>query len=204
MNNRQLRTWVFMLYPDNPLHEKAINYIDLLDNSLYVKHIEKKLDDGTLLNKEHYHCVLRFDNPYWLSKLLDDLGLPSDDSHLFHSYKDFKDKNNKQKFKRLEDYVLYLDHMDNDDKPDKYDITDFHGGLVNWASSVFNSREKENYAVLSDLVEFIKKYNLEHFPDSMRFTFGDWFKISIENGYGSVFYKEWYKMRDILKSYLPY
>ena len=49
MINRQLRNWVFMLYPDNPKHESAINYMDPLDNSLYIKHIAKYDDKGNLI-----------------------------------------------------------------------------------------------------------------------------------------------------------
>ena len=51
MKNRQLRSWVFMLYPDNPKHEKVVDYLDLIDNSLYIKHIAKYDENGNELNK---------------------------------------------------------------------------------------------------------------------------------------------------------
>lgn len=202
MKNRQLRTFVFMLYPDNQKHSLAVDYLDLLENSLYVKHIEKKDNNGDIINKEHWHCVLRFDNPYWLSKLLSDLGLDESDSHLFHSYSDFKDSKGRKVFKSIEDYILYLDHQDNPDKPDKYTIDDFHGGLVNWARGILSRSDDANYIKFLDCCMFIRNYNLENFFDCQRFTFLDWYNICYKNGYGSVFYSNWYRMRDILNPYL--
>ena len=201
MINRQLRVWVFLLYPDNPDHKKALDYLDIVDNSLYIKHIEKRNDDGEIINKEHYHCIMKFDSPYWLSKLLDDLGLPESDSHLFHSFRDFKIKG-KPAYKTIEDYVLYLDHNDNDLKLDKYSIDDFNGGLKNWAIKILSSRDEDDHLKFYDLCMFIKNYNLDHWADARYFTFTDWYGICIENGYGIIFYKQWYKMRDILKPYI--
>ena len=200
-NNRQLRSWVFMLYPDNPKHENAINFMDLLDNSLYIKHIQKYNDDGSIKNKEHYHCIMTFEKPYWLSTLLTDLALTEEDAHLFHSYQDFKiGKHNR--FKSLDDYIDYLDHVKDDSKEDKYNIEDFHGGLINRAIKVISDRDKEKYMALQELIEFIEKYDLDNFPESMRMQFKDWYKVCCEAGYGSLFYKEWYKMRDILRPYI--
>lgn len=200
MINRQLRNWVFMLYPDNPNHEKAIEYLDLLDNSLYIKHVEKLNDDGSIKNKEHYHCVMKFENGYWLSTLLNDLGLKEDDSHLFHSYKDFKSKG-KQRFKTLDDYIDYLDHV-NENKEDKYSIDDFHGGLKSLAQKIIAKRENNGYENFYEMCLFIRDYNLKHFNDTRLFTFTDWLGVCIENGYGSLFFINWYKMRDILKPYI--
>lgn len=201
MNNRQLRSWVFMLYPDNPAHEKAINYLDVLDNSLYIKHIAKYNDDGSVKNKEHYHCVLRYEKGYWLSKLLSDLDLPEEDDHLFHSYKDFK-RGKRQKYKSLEEYVSYLDHQFEDDKPDKYTISDFHGGLKAWATSIFSSRELDKPSRLLEMCNFVREYNLNNFPDTRLWSFQDWYKLCCDNGYAADFYREWYKMRDVLAPYI--
>lgn len=203
MNNRQLRSWVFMLYPDNPVHMNAINYLDIQPNSLLIKHVKKLNEDGSIKNKEHYHCVLKFDNPYWLSTLLNDLGLSEDDAHLFHSYTDFK-IGNKNKFKSLDNYVDYLDHQLNDSKEDKYSPDDFSGGLKKWALSIINNREKEKFNQLVDLSEFIREYNIDHFMECRSWSFQDWFKLCCDNGYGSLFYREWYKMRDILRAYINY
>ena len=190
-----------MLYPDNEKHFNAINYLDMLPNSLLIKHIAKYDDKGEIVNKEHYHCVLKYDNPTWLSTIINDLSLSDEDSHLFHSYTDFK-IGKKQKFKSLENYVDYLDHELNDDKPDKYGPDDFSGGLKKWALSIINNREREKYNQFMDLCEFIREYNLKNFMDTRTFTFQDWFKVCVDAGYGSLFYKEWYKMRDILKPYI--
>lgn len=203
MSNRQLRSWVFMLYPDNPKHLKALDYLDIVDNALFIKHIEKKNDDGSIINKEHYHCVMKFDNGYWLSSLLKDLGLSKEDEHLFHSYTDFK-SGKKQRYKSLDDYVDYLDHQMDDSKPDKYDPDDFHGGLKSWALNIISRRGEDRYFRLLDLDQFIRKYNLEHFNECRTFSFNDWFKLCCDNGYGDLFYKEWYKMRDLLKAYITY
>lgn len=113
-----------MLYPDNENHVKAVEIINKMENGLSIQHISKTDDEGNIINKAHWHCVIKFSSPYWLSKLLSDLGLTDSDSHLFKSYKDFKIKG-KQQFKSIEDYISYLDHNLNDDKPDKYTIDDF-------------------------------------------------------------------------------
>lgn len=201
MNNRQLRTWVFMLYPDNPKHEKAVDYLDLLDNSLYIKHIAKYDEDKNLLNKEHYHCILKYDVGQWLSKILSDLNLDNEDEHLFHSFTDFK-IGKKNKFKSLNDYISYLDHMMDDNKPDKYSIDDFHGGLKSLAAKVILNRSEDKSQALLDLCNFIRDYNLNHFEDCRSFQFTDWYKLACNEGYGDLFYREWYKMRDILKPYI--
>ena len=203
MNNRQLRSWVFMLYPDNPKHLKAIDYIDLLDNSLYIKHIAKYDEEGNEINKEHYHCILKYEQGYWLNKLLNDLDLGEEDTHLFHSFRDFK-KGNRIRFKTLDDYVLYLDHMDDPSKEDKYDPDDFHGGLKSWALKIILSRDKGSFEKLLDLSMFIRQYNLDNFMDTRQFTFTDWFNVCCQNGFGDIFYSNWYRMRDILKPYLNY
>ena len=200
-NNRQLRSWVFMLYPDNPLHEQAVNYLDHLNESLYIKHIAKYDDEGNLINKEHYHCVLKLDDPMWLSTLLKELNLPNEDSHLFHSYRDFK-KGRKPRFKSLDDYIDYLDHQKETDKPDKYSIEDFHGGLKSLAAKIINLREVDKYLQLNDLSKFVKNYYLDHFLERSIYTFNDWFEICIDNGYGEIFYNEWYRMRDLLRAYI--
>lgn len=203
MNNRQLRNWVFILYPDNPKHLKALDILHLMPNSLYIKHIAKTDEEGDQQNKEHYHCLLRYDNGYWLSKLLKDLGLDDEDEHLFHSYRDFK-KGSSYRFKTLNDYVLYLDHMDDETKEDKYSPDDFMGGLRSWALEVLASRDKESYELFFDMCDFIRQYNLEHFMDIRNYTFNDWFRICIDHGYGKLFYNNWFKMRDILRPYMYY
>ena len=190
-----------MLYPDNPKHCDAINYIDLLDNAVYIKHIEKKDEEGNLINKAHWHCVMKFDPSIWLSKLLKDLGLDEEDAHLFHSYTDFK-IGKKQRFRSLNEYYDYLDHIKDDSKPDKYFPDDFHGGLKREVLKVINSRELNNSLALLDLSDFIRNYQLDHFTDTRFWNFTDWYKLCYENGYGDTFYKEWFKMRDILSAYI--
>lgn len=201
MNNRQLRTWVFMLYPDNPNHEAAVNYLNHLDNSLYIKHVSKYDENGEVINKEHYHCILKYDNPTWLSSILKELNLPESDDHLFHSYTDFK-LGRKNRFKSLNDYIDYLDHQKDPNKPDKYFIDDFYGGLIDLAKKVINDREQEKFLALKELTDFIRKYNLDNFSETRSFTFQDWYDVCCDNGYGDVFYREWYKMRDIIKPYI--
>lgn len=190
-----------MLYPDNPKHEKAINYIDPLDNSLYIKHVAKYDEKGNLKNKEHYHCILKYDQPYWLSTLLNELQLDEEDAHLFHSYRDFK-RGNKPKYRSLNEYINYLDHVMEDDKEDKYTINDFYGGLKNLAVSIIDNRDKESYLILAEMIEFIQKYYLDHFSECLTWQFRDYYKLCCDNGYGSLFYREWYKMRDILRAYI--
>lgn len=196
--NRQLRNPVFILYPDNDKHLKAIDILKNENNSLLIKHIEEKTDSTGNLHKEHYHCILWFDNPSWISSICNHLGLDDTDYHLFKSIKEFK------RFKNIDDYIIYLTHVFENNKPDKYDIDDFIGGRVDYAKQVLSNFDKPDYIRLYELTLFIKQYNIDNFIDTRMFSFSDWFKVAIDNGYGDVFYKQWYKMRDILKPYIYY
>lgn len=189
INNRQLRVFVFILYTDNQTHINAIDIIKKMDNALCIKHIAK----GD--NKEHYHCVIKFETPYWLKSLIRDLELNYDnDAHLFHSYTDFN-------FKSLNDYINYLDHAQTD-KEDKYNLTDFEGGLRYLAEKVINDRGKENYLKFLDMIDFIQSYNNKYWQDTRNWSINDWFRLLAKNGYGNIAYANWYKMRDVLKPYI--
>lgn len=194
MKNRQLRNFLFILYPDNESHLQAINKLIDLPNSLLIKHIAK---DKT---KEHYHCILYNDSPQWTSTICNSLGLGEQDYHFFRSIRDEEFK----RFKTIDDYIIYLTHIFEADKDDKYDINDFVGGRVDHAAEVLKSVDKSKYELFLDLALFIREYNLDNLMDTRTFTFTDWYQVCCKAGYGKLFYDNWYKVRDILKPYLNF
>ena len=87
VENRQLRLWLCMLYPDNEKHKEMIEQLKCSYYSYFaIKHIEKKDEEGNVINKEHYHCGIWFDSPTWLSTVIKTFGLEEEDKHLFKAF----------------------------------------------------------------------------------------------------------------------
>lgn len=197
-NNRQLRNMIFLLYPDNEKHLNALEQLKSFENSLLIDHKELKDEKGELIHKDHWHCILWHNNPVWVSTVCNSLGLSEEDYHLFRSIRDPMFK----RFKTIDDYIVYLTHIFEDNKIDKYSIDDFIGGRVEYAREVLNKIDKSKAEIFLDLVDFCQRYSADHIFELRSFTFGDWYRLCCENGYGKIFYENWYKMRDILKAYL--
>lgn len=81
------RHFMLLLYPDNPVHVKALDVVENWNNSKrplqYALILHRSYDmDGEEVKedagKPHYHCVVSFDNPCYISALAKTLGLTTD------------------------------------------------------------------------------------------------------------------------------
>lgn len=83
MEKIKSRCWVMVLYPDDPSHVECINR---LNSSGYlfagVLHNQDTWDEGEneeheagSPKKEHWHIVLRFQNPRWRDSIANELGI---------------------------------------------------------------------------------------------------------------------------------
>lgn len=200
MENRQLRTWLFMLYPrDNPKHEAAINLLSLGEYQyIMLDHIPIIDEDGNVIKKAHTHCILFFDNPMWLSTLLNYLKLDESDSHLFKSLVDFKTGKHR-KFNTIDNYIDYMTHKDNKDKPDKYSYEDFLTNCPDKVYKALNSVDMRPAESLFYLIEFMEK-KIQEDEKNRYNSIKDWFKLLSINGYGDSAYRNWSKIKDMIRS----
>ena len=78
--NPRSRYFAFVLYPDNKAQMDWLSYLKERENILYILHSPElqSIDSGNLLSiegmdeaphdyKPHYHCMIRFYNPHYLS-----------------------------------------------------------------------------------------------------------------------------------------
>ena len=199
IENRQLRLWLCMLYPDNEKHENMIEQLKGSYLSYFaIKHIAKYDDAGELTNKEHYHCGIWFDTPTWLTTVIKYFNLEEEDKHLFKGLSDFRKKNGKRTFKTIDDYIQYVTHQYNDNKPDKYSFDDFITSVPDRIYNALNDRTRENHESLLALIEYIEKKKREN-PDFSFIGITGWYKLCSKDGLGETYYKNWGKVTDILK-----
>lgn len=200
MENRQLRTWLFVLYPlDNKKHEDAINYISLGEYEyIMIDHIPIIDENDNLIKKGHTHCIMFFDNPVWLSTLLTRLKLDEEDAHLFHSLVDFK-VGKHRKFNTIDNYIDYTTHRNNKDKIDKYGFESFLTNVPDKVYKALNSVDMRPSESLFNLIEFMEK-QIEKDPSNKYNSIKDWFKLLSKNGYGDCAYSNWGKLKDMIRT----
>lgn len=149
------RDFVCVLYPDNTDHRLIIMQLKLYRyNSVGVCHdsdvyLEDKKDKetGEIIHKEgelkkiHYHFILRFDNPRYISGVSKELGL---EEHLI----DF-----------LDNYKAYATYMLHWDEPYKhqYDVDCFVGSLAGETKKLLI--HKPEALQFNEIYEFIRTYD---------------------------------------------
>lgn len=187
---KQSRYWFAILYTDNNDHMAAISLAKEMANSLIMKHDRSFNDDGTP-KKEHYHVCFRWENGYYLSKLIKYLWLTADDSHLFLTL-------NEIRFKKFDDYIIYLTHKNTKDK-EIYSEELFMGGLKNYAISICKNLSKSDYQLTSEIIAHIKHWK----ENDIYFNTYPLTKVYIElnKKFGYVVYKKWHTIKDFILDY---
>lgn len=119
--SKKYRDWIVELYPDNPEHVKAMDYIlvNYLDKCLYIWHDKDVYDSDDDergvkkgdLKKVHIHIVFYFDNPRGRSGLVKEFGI---EENLWQIPRHHYDKN----VKGIGGYLVYLPHIFEDEKYD--------------------------------------------------------------------------------------
>lgn len=73
-NNVKSRTFCVLLYPDCENHVDALNFIRSNFSYAAILH-DKDVDDNGELKKPHFHVVIRFDNPRYISSIVKELNI---------------------------------------------------------------------------------------------------------------------------------
>ena len=160
------RIWVAVVYPDSA----PDNWRDILDD-YHIEWAESPLHQFDVnptgeLKKAHWHIVLAFDGPKSYEQVCDILEpLNCTIPQRCHS---------------LKGAVRYFAHLDNPEKH-QYSIADIraHGGFDVQAALAPSSSER--YALISEMVDFVRQNNITEFQDLMdaaiELHFDSWFPL---------------------------
>lgn len=171
-SNKETRTrnWTIVVYPESA----PPDWRDRLDE-LHIEWVESPLHDMDCnadgeLKKPHWHVLLMFG------------GVKSYDQVLELS--DFLNAPIPQRCHNAKAMVRYMAHLDNPEKA-QYSISDIksHGGVD--ISELLRPSSSERYSIISDMIEYIKSYNVIEFQDLMDYArlhhFDDWFPLLCDN-----------------------
>lgn len=130
--NYKTRTYSFLLYPDtNDKHKSALALLRQGYNYLGILHDEDTDQEGAPKGA-HYHCIVKFRQPRWLSAVSEELGV---EPNLFRDCKSF------------DGYSRYMLHLDNPEKK-QYDFEQMEGNLKDLAEKACIGEETESERVL--------------------------------------------------------
>lgn len=136
------RGFCFIIYPEaNPNHKTALDKLRAEYDYLAMLHDNDLKDDGTK-KEPHYHCIVQFKHPRYLSAVSTALGV---EPNLF------------RKLEKFDSYARYMTHMDDPDKA-QYDYQMFEGPLRDKAEGAIIGKEDECERVLRilDLLDSIE------------------------------------------------
>lgn len=137
------RNWEIILYPDNEKHLEAIKLLRLEDYADILHNRDFK-EDTNELKKPHYHFILRYKNPRYLSSLAQEYGI---EENLFRPVKSLKGA------------LIYLTHINEPDKA-LYSTDEVEGTLKPLMLEYLNSSKtiKTDGEKAGDLYNFIFNY----------------------------------------------
>ena len=123
--NPQSTNWKLLLYPDNEVHSKAIQtlQVDFQACCLWIEHFSYDLDGNKILEgsgKPHLHFAVKLDKPVRQGALCKRLGLLDSDSGL-PDIQFIRPVSG-----RFERWLVYLTHISEPDK-EQYSVKDLHG-----------------------------------------------------------------------------
>lgn len=140
MLNKRVRTIGIILWPDNPNHKLALDFIiHNCENYIYILHDRDIKDDGEI-KKEHYHVILHFPNARTIKTLSKKLNVEENNFYIIKSFTG---------------QLRYLIHYDDDEKT-RYDIDEVKGTLFmlsKFKKSIRGSQDET--ADVSQIYEFI-------------------------------------------------
>lgn len=196
IENKQSKIWLCILYLDNINHCSAIDKIKKYPKSILMHHDSTFDDKGELIGKEHYHCIVEFNNPKWLHTYIRELDLSiEEDGHLFKMLKETKSKT-------LKNYIIYLTHRGSDDKKE-YPFTQFEGTNQFYAMDICRNLDKTNFDYYVEVKECILDIQ-DHIPESHIWSYGRWIRELEARGFELNLYKHWNKCKDLIKDWISY
>ena len=174
MTNLEMRSRYFrlLLYPDNPLHQAAIDKIQAYQVSEEYLGIKHRGIDG---DKEHFHFVLFFENPRCTASLCRSLGfidctdLPDD-----QFVRAITKKQNRKVDSQLKDCCVYLTHRNAPEK-EQYPSSDLFGSedKINYTCKQIIKCESQNFD-MSDAVYEVLEWIRQQDGYIKVYSFGKW------------------------------
>lgn len=162
------RNFNLLLYPqEDETHRKAFDYIKKNYDYAMICH-DKDLNEFNELKKEHYHFVIRFDNPKWNTALADELGIKS---------------NYIEESRSLKRSLLYLIHYYDDNKY-QYDVSSVSGSLTNRLYEFMSNLDKSSSEKFQELMKYIDDYEGELTPATF-------VRYSVSVGYLDLIRRNW-------------
>ena len=134
------RVHMLLLYPENEQHRLAVEKIQSSYDYALILHNRDVSENGEI-KKEHWHCVLRFNQAVWSSALCKDLGIE-------HNYI--------ENVKKFDNAIQYLIHYNDSDKV-QYNVDEVKGNLKQKLVESINKIEKSEGEKVVELIEYIEK-----------------------------------------------
>lgn len=138
MKKFRSRSHMLLLYPDNELHMSALDMIKTSYDYALILHNKDTNEDGEL-KKDHYHVVIRFNQPKWNTALAKELSI---------------ELNFIQEVRKFENALQYLIHYNDKDKA-QYSIDNVHGTLKTKLTESINKIEKSEGEKVTELLTYI-------------------------------------------------
>ena len=139
IENYRSRTHMLLLYPEDLTHRKAYETIQKTYDYASILHNKDVTEDGEI-KKEHWHVVIRFNQPRWRSALCKDLGIAE-----YYM----------EEVKKFDNALQYLIHYNDTDKA-QYDINEVQGPLKVRLVESLNKLEKGEGERVVELLQFIE------------------------------------------------
>lgn len=163
MQKIRSRCYHLVLYDEDITHKNAMDYIEKNFDYCNILH-DKDFDitTGEIL-KSHYHYILYFDNPVYLSSLAKQLGI----------------KHNYIVEESLKKGLLYLIHYNNKDKY-QYSIDEVHGTLKDKLYTYLNNNVENESQCIQQILMYLQ--SVDH-----RLTLYDFIQYVVSNNLWSYY-----------------
>lgn len=177
---KKSRTWGLVLYPEDIDHVQYLK--TMMEKSIIhgvVLH-DKDLTNDDDAKKEHWHVVIRCDNPRYGNALVSDIGIKEKDVHFL---------------KKVNSYKGYLKYMIHYGYPDKhqYSADDFFG-FPSVQADLKRALEKDDRAEedrIQDIFDFIDHSKFVSIPDVARYC--------VKNHKWDIMRRNYFVIRDYIK-----
>lgn len=141
MKKYRSRRHCLLLYPEDPLHQSALEKIKNDYNYAYILHDKDCDNDTGEVKKSHYHVIVEYPNAKWNSAVANDLGIT---------------ENYIQQCGNYELALEYLIHYNDIDKY-QYDIDEVHGTLKKKLQRLLKNDGKDEIERIDELLTFINE-----------------------------------------------
>lgn len=149
IENFRDRKFMFLLYPDNESHMKALETLIKSYDVAYILHDKDKEVDTNQLKKSHYHVIIRTgNNAKWSYPLCEELGI---------------EPRFVEKIGKLDNALAYLIHYNEEDTIDKYkyELNEVKGNLNVRLKEIISKEDKTEGEKVIELIEIIDNADMK-------------------------------------------